>query len=475
MRIISGFCVVFVCLTLFGAPLLMAQSATRLASAIVASGFDRPVFVTAPPGDTNRLFVLEQHTGRIRIVNLPSGTVETTAFLTVTGVTTANEQGLLGLAFHPHYSNNGYFYVNYTTAGGGQGGRTEITRFQTQGDPMTAQTADPGSKTVLLTYDQPAANHNAGWLDFGPDGYLYISSGDGGGGDDRFGPIGNGQNRNTLLGKILRIDVEQEPYGIPEDNPFVGQPNMRGEIWAFGLRNPWRCSFDGLTGDLWIADVGQNAREEININPAGVGGLNFGWRPREGFIQNPAYPNETPVTPATDPVYDYGRGQGISVTGGYVYRGQAIPDLQGHYIFADYGSSPFWSFRYDGEAVQDFRVRTAELNAGIPRPIRNVSSFGEDALGEVYICDLSGGAIHKIVAEAPPPIIVSEAAVENGTFQFQFSAVPGQVYLIQRRDSFNAGDWLSFTNATAAPNATSVVVSDAVDGEQRFYRVVLDD
>jgi glucose/arabinose dehydrogenase len=452
----------------------LAQTPTPLASEPIASGFDRPLFVTAPPGDTNRLFVLEQHTGRIRVIDLAAGNILPGSFLTITGLTTGNEQGLLGLAFHPGFATNGFFYINYTTAIGGPSGRTEIARFQVQGDPMTAAAADPGSKAVLLTYDQPAANHNAGWLDFGPDGFLYISSGDGGGGDDRFGPIGNGQNRNTLLGKILRIDVEQAPYGIPGDNPFVGQPDMRGEIWAFGLRNPWRSSFDRLTGDLWIADVGQNAREEINFNPAGVGGLNFGWRPREGLIQNPAYPNETPVTPATNPVHDYGRNLGISVTGGYVYRGQEIPGFQGHYIFADYGSARFWSFRYDGSATQDFQERTSEVNGGVPRPIRSVASFGEDALGELYICDLSGGAIFKIVAAAPPSITLSGAAVQDGNFRFQFSAIPGQSYVVERRDSFSAGGWLGFTNSTASAGATNIVVTDAIEGQQRYYRVVAD-
>jgi glucose/arabinose dehydrogenase len=461
-----------ICLAASGSSLALGQTGANLAAQRIASGFDRPVFATAAPGDTNRIFVLEQHTGRIRVIDLDAGAIDPVVYLTVTGVTTGNEQGLLGLAFHPNYAANGYIYVNYTTSGGGSGGRTEIARFQAQGEPITAKTADPQSKTVLLTYDQPDSNHNAGWLDFGPDGYLYISSGDGGGGDDRFGTIGNGQNRNTLLGKMLRIDIEQAPYGIPEDNPFAGQAGMRGEIWAFGLRNPWRCSFDRLTGDLWIADVGQNAREEININPSGVGGLNFGWRPREGFIQNPAYPNETPVTVATDPVHDYTHTLGRSITGGYVYRGQAIPGFQGHYIYADYVSTRFWSFRYDGNSVQDLQERTAELNPGIPRPIRSVSSFGEDALGELYICDLTGGAVFKIVPAAPPPIELSGAAIEGGIFRFEFNAVAGQSYFVETRDSFTAGNWSSLTNITTAPGTTNVVVTGALDGQERFFRVM---
>ena len=292
------------------------------------------------------------------------------------GVTTGNEQGLLGLAFHPNYASNGFFYVNYTTTGGGPAGHTEITRFQVQGDPETSSVADPISKTVLLTFDQPESNHNGGWMGFGPDGYLYISTGDGGGANDQHGTIGNGQNQDALLGRILRIDVDHgSPDSIPDGNPFQGDASKRQEIWAFGLRNPWRCSFDRLTGDLWIGDVGQNTREEIDVIPAGVGGLNFGWRPREGSIQNPAYPGESPVTPATDPVHDYGRSLGFTVIGGYVYRGQSIVGLQGTYLFADYGSSRFWSFTYDGTNKVNLQERTAELNPSSTKPITQLAAF----------------------------------------------------------------------------------------------------
>ena len=259
---------------------------------LVTGGFSAPIAVTAPPGDTTRLFVAEQFSGRIRIYDRVSKTTLAGEFLDVTGLlASGGEQGLLGLAFHPNYANNGYFYVNYTAPGGGAAGHTEIARFQVIGSPANSNVADPNSRTVILTFDQPEANHNGGWIGFGLDGYLYIASGDGGGGNDQHGTIGNGQDRTTLLGKILRIDVSSgSPYSIPLSNPYAGHATYRQEIWAWGLRNPWRCSIDRVTGDLWIGDVGQGAREEVDFNPAGVGDLNFGWRLRLSRIENPRAP-----------------------------------------------------------------------------------------------------------------------------------------------------------------------------------------
>jgi glucose/arabinose dehydrogenase len=448
-----------------------AQAQTpRLSLERVGTGFRVPVFATSPPGDTNRLFVIEQISGQIRILDLGTGQVGASPFLTVSPITTTGEQGLLGLAFHPGYATNGYFYVNYTTTGGGPAGHTEITRYRALGDPGTAATAEPASKTVLLTYDQPEPNHNAGWMGFGLDGYLYIASGDGGGGDDRHGPIGNGQNRNSLLGKILRIDVDQEPlYGIPPTNPFRGVAGQREEIWAFGLRNPWRCSIDRLTGDLWIGDVGQNAREEIDFNPAGVGGLNFGWRPREGSIQNPAFPNEVPVTPATGPVHDYTRSEGVSVIGGYVYRGQAIPGLQGTYIFGDYGSGRFWTFQYDGTNRTEVLDRTAELNPTTPRPVRSLGSFGEDAAGELYVCDLADGEVYRIVSAEPASLTLANPRVADNVFTFQFTGTVGQSYVVEARELSAGSAWTTLTNVTAS--STAIAVSDAIGSAGRFYRV----
>ena len=237
-------------------------------SELLVSGFSRPVFVTAPKGDTKRIFVVEQRPGRIRIVDLASRQI-TGTFMNVPGLTTGGEQGLLGMAFDPNYAENGCFYLNFTAPGGGNGGHTEIARYTADGDdPMTATTASLASKKLILSFNQPYANHNGGWIGFGPDGYLYIATGDGG---DGFDPLNAGQTRTTLLGKILRIDVHGgDPYSIPDGNPYKGHQTFEEEIWAFGLRNPWRASFDRLTGDLWIGDVGQGQREEIDVAPAGV-------------------------------------------------------------------------------------------------------------------------------------------------------------------------------------------------------------
>jgi glucose/arabinose dehydrogenase len=371
------------------------SAAPQLSVTRVASGLNAPVFVCAPPGDTSRLFILEQHTGNVLILNLGNGTLNATPFLTISNVLQTSEQGLLGMAFDPNYATNGYFYLDYSMAGGGAAGHDEIARFTVQGSPATSNLADPTSKQVILTIDKPESNHNGGWIGFGPDGFLYISAGDGGGANDAHGTIGNAQDRSVLLGKMLRIDVSSLPYKIPPTNPFVGDATKKPEIWAFGLRNPWRCSFDRATGNLWIGDVGQDTREEIDFDPAGSGGLNFGWRPREGFIQNSVYPTETPVTTETKPVTDYDHNIGVNaIIGGYVYQGSAIAGLQGTYIHGDYGSARFWSFNYDGTNLTNVQEITAQLNAG--KIISDVSSFGEDAAGELYICSYSVGEIYRI-------------------------------------------------------------------------------
>ncbi|MCP4592733.1 MAG: PQQ-dependent sugar dehydrogenase [bacterium] len=382
-----------------------ASAATPLATIRVASGLSRPVLVTTPPGDTNRLFIVEQHTGLIRILKLDTMVVNAAPFLVIGGLTTGNEQGLLGLAFHPDYEGNGFFYVNYTNSAGD----TAIARYQVSADPDVAL---PASADILLTIDQPDThtNHNGGWIGFGGDEYLYIASGDGGGGgDDDAGHtpgIGNGQDiTNNLLGAMLRIDVDgddfpAEPdrnYGVPTDNPFVGT-NGDDEIWAFGLRNPWRNSFDLVTGDLWIADVGQGLWEEVDYQPAdSAGGENYGWRCREG-AHNFNTNGDCSLTPFTEPVHEYSHGGNpfrCSISGGYVYRGCAIPDLRGTYFFADYCSDQIWSFRYDGIAVAEFADRTAELVPDIGSITQPVS-FGEDGSGELYVCDLAG-EVFKVV------------------------------------------------------------------------------
>ncbi len=375
-----------VLLTLFG----YSAADTPLTTELVTFGLIDPVYVTAAPGDTSRIFIIEQP-GRIRIYKNDSLAV--TPFLDIDALVTSsgNEQGLLGMAFHPQYNVNGYFYVNYT----GNDGSTYIDRFQVSGDP---DVADGGSRFTILTVAQPFTNHNAGMLAFSPiDGYLYVGLGDGGSGGD---PGNRAQDPTTYLGKMLRIDVDGgSPYAIPADNPYVGAVDTLDEIWHMGLRNPWRYSFDRATGDLYIADVGQNEWEEINFQDASsTGGENWGWRLKEGdSCYNPAT-NCDPGGVLDDPITTYGHGGSpfkCSITGGFVYRGCAIPDLQGTYFYADYCSGQVWSFRYDGVNLTDSTERTGELGLSG----RNITSFGEDALGEQYITDFTNGEVLKIVPD----------------------------------------------------------------------------
>lgn len=340
----------------------------------LVSGLQRPLDLQSARDGSGRLFVVEQP-GLIRI--LQNGQLQAEPFLDIRDRvgSQGNEQGLLGLAFHPQYSQNGFFYVNYTD----RRGDTVIARFSAQSP--SANQADSGSEQVLLQVDQPYSNHNGGQVSFGPDGYLYIGLGDGGSAND---PQGNGQSTNTLLGKLLRIDVDNgERYAIPADNPFVSGGGLP-EIWAYGLRNPWRFSFDRATGDLYIADVGQNIWEEINYLPTGSpGGANLGWDLREG-----AHPFEGSVPDGVqlvEPVAEYQHPVGCSVTGGYVYRGQALPEFQGVYLYSDFCSGKVWGLLRlpDGSWQNQVLFETG----------LNVSSFGIDEAGEIYLVDQSNGAI----------------------------------------------------------------------------------
>jgi glucose/arabinose dehydrogenase len=352
------------------------------------TGLARPVQVVAAPNDYDRIFIVEQRsgsTGRIRIFNLDTNTLNSTPFLSFS-VSTSSEQGLLGLAFHPDYDTNGQFYVNYTASNGD----TYIKRYTVSSDP---DIADSGSGYTIMTIDQPYSNHNGGWLGFGPDGYLYIGTGDGGSGGD---PGNRAQDiTNQKLGKMLRIDVDGGlPYAIPASNPFVGITGD-DEIWSYGLRNPWRCSFDSKTGDLWMGDVGQNAYEEISFQPASsTGGENYGWRCYEG---NNTYNTSGCPSQSTMifPVWEYSHSSGCSITGGEIYRGSAIGGLEGTYFFADYCYPTIWSFRYDGTSVYDFQNRTSQL-APDQGSIGSISGFGRDAAGELYICDLNG-EVFKVI------------------------------------------------------------------------------
>ncbi len=336
----------------------------------VAAGLNSPVYLTAPPGDA-RLFVVEQG-GRVRIIE--NGQVLGGSFLDIgANITSGGERGLLSLAFHPDYGTNGYFYVNYTDLGGD----TRVERYTVSGNPNLA---DAQSAKLLLTLAQPFSNHNGGLVTFGPDGMLYIGMGDGGDAGD---PLDHGQNTNTLLGVLLRIDVDGgDPYAIPADNPFVGQGGARGEIWAYGLRNPWRFSFDAAGGMLYIADVGQNAWEEVNAVSSTEAGVNYGWRLMEGTrCFNPS--TNCDQTGLELPVLEYPHSQGCSVIGGHVYRGSALPLLRGHYFYGDYCAGSIRSFQLEnGEATDE-----ATWDVG---SIGRILSFGVDASSEVYVLTSQG-------------------------------------------------------------------------------------
>ena len=355
--------------------------AADLTATRVASGFANPVFATAPAGDTERLFVIEQNTGRVRILRLSTGEILADPFLTLPGgeLSTGGERGLLGMAFHPDYATNGRFFLNFT----GSAGQTVIREYRVSTNP---DRADPASGQTLLEIAQPFSNHNGGWIGFGPDGFLYIATGDGGSAND---PGNRAQDiTDQLLGKILRIDpgtVADGSYAVPADNPFVGQDGD-DEIWAYGLRNPWRCSFDRETGEFWIADVGQGAREEINLQPPGMGGLNYGWRVFEG---NRATGLGGGSPPYVAPIHEYNHDAGLSISGGYVYRGDRYPEMNGFYFFGDYVFSTIWSLQRDADGSASVVDRTAELtpDAG---SIGSIVSFGEDGVGELYLIDHDG-------------------------------------------------------------------------------------
>lgn len=353
----------------------MAHAQGQTALEQVVTGLSQPVYVTHAGDRSARLFIVEQK-GVIRV--LRGGELLPTPFLDITPlVLSGGERGLLSVAFHPRYAENGFLYVNYTD----RSGDTVVARYTVSADPHRA---DPGTAAILLSIRQPYSNHNGGQLQFGPDGYLYVGMGDGGSGGD---PQGNAQNPNSLLGKMLRIDVHVLPYGIPQTNPFVGPDPPRDEIWALGLRNPWRFSFDRQTGDLYIADVGQDTSEEIDVQPAtSRGGENYGWNIMEGAgCYSP--PSGCPRAGLTMPVATYRTGENCSIIGGYVYRGTRIPTLIGTYIFGDYCSGRIWGLRQSDDGRW---ITTALLDTDL-----NITSFGEDEAGEVYVAH-HGGTIHRL-------------------------------------------------------------------------------
>jgi hypothetical protein len=365
---------------------------TSLATELVAEGFTQPVHLTAPPQDIGRLFIVEQ-AGTIRIVK--GGTLLPKPFLDIRDrVRAGGERGLLSLAFHPDYASNRRFFVYYTDAPGD----LIIAAFTTS--ETNLDLADASSeRRLLIVPHRKYGNHNGGQLAFGPDRFLYIGTGDGGSGGD---PDNHGQTRRSLLGKLLRIDVDRPGadtlYGIPSNNPFARDTSAAPEVWAYGLRNPWRFSFDRRTGNLYIADVGQNAWEEVNVQAASSrGGENYGWRYLEGtHCYDP--PNGCPTRGMTMPVFEYPHSPGgQSITGGFVYQGCRMPDLRGTYFYADYVKGFIRTFVLADGKVTEPRDVTTALAPPSPRAIRHVSSFGEDARGELYLVEHRSGEIYRLI------------------------------------------------------------------------------
>lgn len=369
-----------------------AQAPPTLVYQPVITGLSSPVDIVSAGDGTNRIFVV-QRGGTIKVYNQSLSFLGD--FLTVTGlITSGGEQGLLSLAFHPNYNVNGYLYVYYTSA---PAGAVTVARYTRSAGNINQ--ADPASRVVLLSIPKPTdgggnpfTNHNGGKLNFGPEGFLYFATGDGGSGND---PYNNAQDGSTLRGKMIRLNVNNENppyYFIPPDNPYTSDPNVLDEIWALGLRNPWRWSFDKATGDMWIADVGQTRREEVNFRAAGTtGGINYGWRCFEGMIPNVDVPACTP-TSYVAPIFDYTHAFGISITGGYVYRGTEFPSLVGYYIAGDYISGNVWLIRPDGSNT---------LQGGMQS---SLFTFGQAEDGTIYAG--AGGTVYKVatVAEAPTPV-----------------------------------------------------------------------
>jgi glucose/arabinose dehydrogenase len=368
---------------------------------LVAEDLTQPLLVKSAPGDDSRLFVVEQG-GAVRV--LVDGTLQEDPFIDLGGsVTAGGERGLLGLAFHPDYANNGLFYLHFSSSQ--LNGSGQIAEFSV--DPNNRSLANADSRRNVIAFpNDPEPNHNGGDIMFGTDGFLYIGMGDGGGGNDQHGATGNGQNLNTLLGKLLRIDVDGrdvgDAYGIPPNN-LAAQTGQQAlpEIWAYGLRNPWRFSFDVCTQDLYIADVGQNTLEEVDFLPApALAGANFGWRIMEGpnCRPNDAVCPQSDLSTFVAPVDSYPRNVGTSITGGYVYRGSNVPGLRGRYFYADYASEAFFSFRMEGGQMTDRQNITNQMRPAGGGTFGGIASFGQDNAGEVYVTAYQPGAIYRVAA-----------------------------------------------------------------------------
>ncbi len=389
-----------------------STTTVQLENAFLNLTFNRPVDLQHAGDGSNRIFVVEQ-AGRILVFPNDRNTPSSKVFLDITSrvKSAGNEEGLLGLAFHANFKSNGYFFVDYTrsTTIPGAASQTTISRFKVKdGNP---DEADPNSETIILQITQPYTNHNGGQIVFGPDGYLYIAMGDGGSGGD---PQNNSQNKSSHLGKILRINVDQsgggKNYSIPSDNPFAGNTQgWKEEIWTYGMRNPWRFSYDKETNRWWCGDVGQNKFEEVDILERGK---NYGWRIMEGkSCYNPSTGCDT--TGLTFPIIDYGRSLGASITGGYIYRGLRVPELIGAYIYTDFVSGRIWALRYDGSTVTE---NSEILSSGM-----NISSFGVDQNNELYICAFNG-KIWRFVATSSGKINLNTNQLDFGSVQINNSA-----------------------------------------------------
>jgi glucose/arabinose dehydrogenase len=396
-----------------------AEPAPTAATAVVARGLDRPVFATAPPADTTRLFILEQTSGLIRLVR--NGVLLKQPFLNLGSKVSKNggEHGLLGLAFHPQYAANAVFFVDYNNPAGD----IVVSRYVA----LDPDHADAASEQILFVIPKPTPVHQAGMLAFGPDGMLYIATGDGGvTGVDNPAPL-----LDSLLGKLLRVDVDSGvPYAIPADNPFVGTPGALGEIWARGLRNPWRFSFDRQNGDLYIADVGESDFEEVNWLPAGSpGGANFGWNCLEGSFCTGADGCACPEAHVIAPIHGFTHDTGCAIIGGYEYRGSQLPQLQGTYLYADYCGGKVWSLAHDGAQIQSVTDLTAQLEPPFGQ-LGTISSMGEDAAGELYVVGYALGMVWKIVPGADKPdcdgdgISDADEIAAGSAFDFDGDGVP---------------------------------------------------
>jgi glucose/arabinose dehydrogenase len=462
-----------------------AQTVSGLSATRVASGLSDPLFVTAPPGDFHRLFIVSR-TGKISVMDLATKIVSATAFLNIQArISTVGEQGLLGMAFDPNFATNGKFYLNFLVPGGALNhGMTRVSQFSLGTNGL----GDANSEKTLLTFDQIGGDHNGGWIGFSPsprpsDGNnLYIATGDGGCCNDQgvghFEPGGNAQNLGTWLGKMLRIHVDSlnGTYSIPASNPFIQTGGARPEIWAYGLRNPFRDSFDRQTGRMFIADVGQSNREEIDVQEASNpgGGENYGWRLREGTIAtptgNPVVGGNKPPN-GVDPIFDYPRTVGGSIIGGYVYRGRQIPALYGKYVFADYLTHKILvlSLNSPTPTLQDITLDlfpTATGKFSLAAPV----SLGEDATGELYICDIVNGAIYKIVPDVPAIGFIS--VVKNGPASATIIDAFGVPFTnVTVESTFTMGQ--PFGGATSVPVGADggFFFTDAAGPDRRFYRV----